>query len=192
MVRSASFSTERVVYVQTLTVFAASWNLPVGVVAHVGGGLERSRETGEREDVSTDCRFLQVLLRAAGDAEVGVGAFAQEVRVGRVCVASTTAPHVPRRNVDGVCPSRVARLTLLMCTLSMSACGRGMLHPSHLCQTGVGGSGGSVHETAGLEDDSRRSSCEVCWTRRCVAGSLWKVTLHFHRKLMQSFFFGGS
>ena len=96
-----------------------------------------------------------------------------------------------RRNVDGVCPSRVARLTLLMCTLSMSACGRGMLHPSHLCQTGVGGSGGSVHETAGIEDDSRRSSCEVCWTRRCVAGSLWKVTLHFHRKLMQSFFWRG-
>ena len=40
------------------------------------------RQTGDREDLPIDFRFLQALLAAAEDPEVSVGSFAQGVRVG--------------------------------------------------------------------------------------------------------------
>ena len=45
-------------------------------------GLALGRQEGNREDVPTGSRFLGLLLRAAEDPEVGLGQFAQGVRVG--------------------------------------------------------------------------------------------------------------
>ena len=45
-----------------------------------GSGLELKKENGDRKDVQIDFRFLDLLLRAAEDPEVGLGQFALGVR----------------------------------------------------------------------------------------------------------------
>ena len=45
-------------------------------------GIDLERSTGDRDDVPIDFRFLDLLLRAAEDPEVGIGNFAKGVRVG--------------------------------------------------------------------------------------------------------------
>ena len=45
-------------------------------------GLDIGRRQGDREELPIDFRFLSLLLRAAEDPEVGLGEFAQGVRVG--------------------------------------------------------------------------------------------------------------
>ena len=47
-----------------------------------GRGIHLERKTGDREDVPIDKRYLDLLLRAAGDPEVGLGEYAQGIRVG--------------------------------------------------------------------------------------------------------------
>ena len=47
-----------------------------------GRGMQLGRETGDREDVPIDFWYLDILLRAAGDPEVGMGEYAQGIRVG--------------------------------------------------------------------------------------------------------------
>ena len=44
--------------------------------------MDLTRCSGDRNDVPIDIRFLDLLLRAAGDTEVGLGRFAKGVRVG--------------------------------------------------------------------------------------------------------------
>ena len=45
-------------------------------------GLDVGRKQGDREELPIDFRFLGMLLRAAEDPEIGLGDFAQGVRVG--------------------------------------------------------------------------------------------------------------
>ena len=45
-------------------------------------GIDLERSSGDRDDVPIDFRFLDLLLRAAEDPEVGIGDFAKGVRVG--------------------------------------------------------------------------------------------------------------
>ena len=45
-------------------------------------GIQLERKTGDREDVPIDDRYLDLLLRAAGDPEVGLGEYSQGIRVG--------------------------------------------------------------------------------------------------------------
>ena len=45
-------------------------------------GIDLERSSGDRDDVPIDFRFLDFLLRAAEDPEVGIGNFAKGVRVG--------------------------------------------------------------------------------------------------------------
>ena len=54
-------------------------------------GLGLGRQEGDREDVPIDFRFLGLLLRAAEDPEVGLGQFAQGVRVD----PGTRMPRLP-------------------------------------------------------------------------------------------------
>ena len=48
-----------------------------------GCGFLMRRQKGDRTDVPIDFRFLDLLLRTAGDPEVGLGEYAQGVRVQR-------------------------------------------------------------------------------------------------------------
>ena len=52
------------------------------VVKLASMGMDLTRCSGDRNNVPIDFRFLDLLLRAAGDPEVGLGVFAQGVRVG--------------------------------------------------------------------------------------------------------------
>ena len=54
-------------------------------------GLELKREENDRRDVPIDFRYLDLLLKAAEDPEVGLGQFAQGVRVG----PSARMPRLP-------------------------------------------------------------------------------------------------
>ena len=45
-------------------------------------GLHLNRQPEDREGLSVDCRFLQLLLSTAEDSEVSLGDFARGVRVG--------------------------------------------------------------------------------------------------------------
>ena len=45
-------------------------------------GLDLGRKQGDREDLPIDFRFLGLLLKTAEDPEIGLGDFAQGVRVG--------------------------------------------------------------------------------------------------------------
>ena len=54
-------------------------------------GLELKREENDRRDVPIDFRYLDLLLRAAEDPEVGLGQFSQGVRVG----PSARMPRLP-------------------------------------------------------------------------------------------------
>ena len=54
-------------------------------------GLELKREENDRRDVPIDFRYLDLLLKAAEDAEVGLGQFSQGVRVG----PSARMPRLP-------------------------------------------------------------------------------------------------
>ena len=47
-----------------------------------GRGFQLERKKGDREDVPIDKRYLDLLLRAAGDPDVGLGEYAQGIRVG--------------------------------------------------------------------------------------------------------------
>ena len=62
------------------------------IVANLASdGLELERRPGDREDVPIDFRFLGLLLAAADVPEVGLGNFAQGVRVG----PGTRMPRLP-------------------------------------------------------------------------------------------------
>ena len=52
------------------------------------------RKEGDRTDVPIDFRFLDLLLRTAGDLEVCLGKYAQGVRVG----PGTRMPRLPALN----------------------------------------------------------------------------------------------
>ena len=54
-------------------------------------GLRILRKSGDRVDVPIDYRFLDMLLRAAEDPEVGLGDYAQGVKVG----PGTRMPRLP-------------------------------------------------------------------------------------------------
>ena len=54
-------------------------------------GIPILRKSGDRVDVPIDCRFLDVLLRASDDPEIGLGEYAQGVRVG----PGTRMPRLP-------------------------------------------------------------------------------------------------
>ena len=54
-------------------------------------GISITRRSEDRVDIPIDYRFLDVLLRASGDPEVGLGAYAQGVRVG----PGTRMPRLP-------------------------------------------------------------------------------------------------
>ena len=54
-------------------------------------GLRILRKSGDRMDVPIDYRFLDILLRAAEDPEVGLGEYAQGVKVG----PGTRMPRLP-------------------------------------------------------------------------------------------------
>ena len=54
-------------------------------------GLELKRAENDRRDVPIDFRYLDLLLKAAEDPEVGLGEFSQEVRV----VPSARMPRLP-------------------------------------------------------------------------------------------------
>ena len=54
-------------------------------------GIRILRKSGDRVDVPIDYRFLDVLLRAADDPEIGLGEFAQGVKVG----PGTRMPRLP-------------------------------------------------------------------------------------------------
>ena len=54
-------------------------------------GIRMHRESGDRVDVPIDYRFLDVLLRAADDPEIGLGEYAQGVKVG----PGTRMPRLP-------------------------------------------------------------------------------------------------
>ena len=54
-------------------------------------GLELKREADDPRDVPIDFRYLDLLLRAAGDPEVGLGHFSQGARVG----PSVRMPRLP-------------------------------------------------------------------------------------------------
>ena len=45
-------------------------------------GVKLHRESGDRNDIPIDHRFIDLLLREAGDLEVSLGSFAAAVRVG--------------------------------------------------------------------------------------------------------------
>ena len=54
-------------------------------------GLELKREENDRRDIPTDFRYMDLLLKAAEDPEVGFGQFSQGVRVG----PSVRMPRLP-------------------------------------------------------------------------------------------------
>ena len=54
-------------------------------------GVRVYRKDGDRLDVPIDCRFLDMLLRASEDPEVGIGEYAQGVKVG----PGTRMPRLP-------------------------------------------------------------------------------------------------
>ena len=54
-------------------------------------GFRILRKSGDRSDVPIDYRFLDMLLRAAEDPEVGLGDYAQGVKVG----PGTRMPRLP-------------------------------------------------------------------------------------------------
>ena len=54
-------------------------------------GIRVLRKSGDRVDVPIDYRFLDVLLRAADDPQVGLGEYAQGVKVG----PGTRMPRLP-------------------------------------------------------------------------------------------------
>ena len=54
-------------------------------------GIRILRKSGDRVDVPIDYRFLDVLLRAADDPEIGLGEYAQGVKVG----PGTRMPRLP-------------------------------------------------------------------------------------------------
>ena len=54
-------------------------------------GFHLERQVGDRSEVPIDHRFLHVLLRLAGDPEVGLGEYSQGVRVG----PGTRMPRLP-------------------------------------------------------------------------------------------------
>ena len=54
-------------------------------------GLDLGRKQGDREDLPIDFRFLGLLLKTAEDPEIGLGDFAQGVRVG----PGTRMPRLP-------------------------------------------------------------------------------------------------
>ena len=54
-------------------------------------GLQLKREENDRRDVPIDFRYLDLLLKAAEDPEVGLGQFSQGVRVG----PSARMPRLP-------------------------------------------------------------------------------------------------
>ena len=54
-------------------------------------GISITRKGGDRVDIPIDYRFLDVLLRASGDPEIGLGGYAQGVRVG----PGTRMPRLP-------------------------------------------------------------------------------------------------
>ena len=54
-------------------------------------GMDLTRCSGDGNEVSTDFRFLDLLLRAADDPEVGLGSFARGVRV----VPGVRMPRLP-------------------------------------------------------------------------------------------------
>ena len=57
--------------------------LKESVIAELHGrGIHLERKLGDREDLPIDKRNLDLLLRTAGDPEVGLGEYAQGVRVG--------------------------------------------------------------------------------------------------------------
>ena len=54
-------------------------------------GVAILRKSGDRVDVPIDYRFLDVLLRASDDPEVGLGEYSQGVKVG----PGTRMPRLP-------------------------------------------------------------------------------------------------
>ena len=54
-------------------------------------GLDLKREENDRRDVPIDFRYLDLLLKAAENPEVGMGQFSQRVRVG----PSARMPRLP-------------------------------------------------------------------------------------------------
>ena len=58
--------------------------------------LELKREANDRRDVPIDFRYLDLLLKAAEDPEVGLGQFSQGVRVGP-SVRMSRLPALHRR-----------------------------------------------------------------------------------------------
>ena len=68
-------------------------------------GISITRRSEDRVDIPIDYRFLDVLLRASGDPEVGLGAYAQGVRVG----PGTRMPRLPalyKAKKNGAYPRR--------------------------------------------------------------------------------------
>ena len=68
-------------------------------------GISITRRSEDRVDIPIDYRFLDVLLRASGDPEVGLGAYAQGVRVG----PGTRVPRLPalyKAKKNGAYPRR--------------------------------------------------------------------------------------
>ena len=65
------------------------WVLHLGMAARAG--ISMTRKAGDRVDIPIDYRFLDVLLRASGDPETGLGDYAQGVRVG----PGTRMPRLP-------------------------------------------------------------------------------------------------
>ena len=61
------------------------------VEAAARAGISIIRKGGDRVDIPIDYRFLDVLLRASGDPEIGLGDYAQGVRVG----PGTRMPRLP-------------------------------------------------------------------------------------------------
>ena len=74
-------------------------------------GLRILRKSGDRVDVPIDYRFLDVLLRAADDPEVGLGEYAQGVKVG----PGTRMPRLPalyKPKKNGAFRPKWTRLTI--------------------------------------------------------------------------------
>ena len=61
------------------------------IEAAARAGISITRKGGDRVDIPIDYRFLDVLLRASGDPEIGLGDYAQGVRVG----PGTRMPRLP-------------------------------------------------------------------------------------------------
>ena len=78
------------------------------VEAAARAGISIIRKGGDRVDIPIDYRFLDALLRASGDPEIGLGDYAQGVRVG----PGTRMPRLPalyKAKKNGAYPHRLTR-----------------------------------------------------------------------------------